>query len=440
MTEFANALVDATPLWTTLLGLSIACVIGWWAVQGVEWAPLLVIASVPIQRALLIGSGDRHLTYTQVWLAAFLAGALLCFVRGGIRLRIDLVTAVFGLLVGLLAMSIVAGPPIGAWSGEIYRWVTPLLFFVFARSYLGPASVRRFGITLSTTAAVCFGWAMWQIIDATGPTSFERNGLMRVFGGFGEPNPFAAFLVFASLALAGIAWSQRCTRIGWIALGGSGLGIAAAVLTQSRGGFVGLAAGLGVFGLGALVLVPRQWRVPSVALAGVGGSAAIIAFVILAPWTVRHEAVTTANWAELEREAHWTAAWAMLKAHPWFGIGAGAFDDGFRQYTTDWRFRIPRGHAHNAYLQLAATAGIGAVVVYLALLAVVCRRLIQQTGNGAWSGIAIGTLAATTGLAFHGVFDYLHVLSLGLLFAGTWACALGVRNKDHQIRERNSSF
>jgi O-antigen ligase len=339
----------------------------------------------------------------------------------------------------LIGMSIVASPPVGSWAGEVYRWFTPLVVFVFARSYLGPTSIRRLGITLTAVSGACFVWSVWQIVDESGPTSFERNGLMRVAGGFGEPNPFAAYLVFSSLVLIGIAWNHRTAVIWWIFAAGAAAGVTTAVLTQSRGGLLGLAAGLGVFAIAALPLIPRSWRLPIVTGTGALAALAVVGFAILAPWDIRHQAVTSANWAERERQAHWTAAWAMIKDRPWFGVGAGAFDERFRDYTTDWRFRIPRGHAHNAYLQMAATVGIPAMVVYLALLAVLGRRLIQRTGEGTGSGIAVGALAATAALAFHGVFDYLHVLSLGLLFAGTWACALGVRNKDHQLRERDSS-
>lgn len=430
MTELAHHLVDMTPLWTTVFGLATALLIGWFAVHGIDWAPILVIASVPIQRALLISAGDRSLTYTQVWLSAFVVGASLCFARGGMRIRIDLVLAVFGLLVSAIGMSVVANPSPGTWVGEVYRWVTPFVFFALARSYFGPSSARHIGITLSALLVGCGGWAAWQIGDAAGPTSFERNGLMRVTGSFGEPNPFAAFLIFSALAVAGLAWHCRREPVGWMFGLSAAIGVGAAVLTQSRGGLLGLVAGLAVFAVAAVPMMPRQWRLPMFRLGGLGAALAVLAVVQIAPWQIRLQDVTSANWAEREREAHWSAAWQLFLAHPWFGVGAGAFNDRFRQYTTDWHFRIPRGHAHNAYLQMAATAGLAATMLYLGLLAITGRRLIQRASDHVWNGIALGTLAATAALAIHGVFDYLHVLSLGLLFAGMWACALGVREKD----------
>jgi O-antigen ligase len=440
MTDPANYLVDLTPFLTTTLGLAIALAIWWWAVEGIDWAPILVIASVPLQRSMLVGFGDRSMTLTQTWLLAFFAGALLCFARGQIRIRLDVVSSLFGLLACSIAFSVVAYPPLRLWAAETYRWVVAAIFFTAARSYFGRSSVHRAALTLGTMMIACCGVAMWQIIAADGPTSFERNGLMRVAGGFGEPNPFAAFLVFASLCLMGLVWTEKGAAHGAFLAGGAAAGVLATVLTQSRGGLIGLAAGIGVLSVAALHLLSPGTRKVVVSAAGVLGALTIIAICVLAPWEIRSQAVSSANWAEREREAHWGAAWHMFRLHSWFGLGAGGFNDSFRVYTTDWHFRIPRGHAHNAYLQMAAEAGIAALLLYILLFATLGRRLIQRSVETGWTGIAIGTLAATLGLAVHGVFDYLHVLSLGLLFSGMWACALGVRDKDRQLRERNRAY
>src|SRR4051794_17226025 len=99
------------------------------AVRGIDWAPLIVVLSVPIQRSILIGTGDHRLTVTQFLLAAFVAGALLRFASGGISIRFDLIAILFGATTSWIALSVVASPPLHAWAGESYRWVTPTIFF-----------------------------------------------------------------------------------------------------------------------------------------------------------------------------------------------------------------------------------------------------------------------------------------------------------------------
>ena len=68
MTDIAHALVDSAPFFLLVLG-AVTALIGFaCAVRGIDWAPILVVMSVPIQRSLLPGFGDHHVTFTQLWL------------------------------------------------------------------------------------------------------------------------------------------------------------------------------------------------------------------------------------------------------------------------------------------------------------------------------------------------------------------------------------
>jgi hypothetical protein len=51
--------------------------------------------------------------------------------------------------------------------------------------------------------------------------------------------------------------------------------------------------------------------------------------------------------------------------------------------------------------------------------------------------LAVGVAAMTVALLVHQLVDYLHVLSLGLLFAGLWAAALPTSIKGESSRELN---
>jgi O-antigen ligase len=130
----------------------------------------------------------------------------------------------------------------------------------------------------------------------------------------------------------------------------------------------------------------------------------------------------------------------MIQDHPVLGTGAGSFSDEFRNYTTEWRFRISQGHAHNAYLQVAAETGITGLVAYLALLATIVWRLLAgaRTMDGRWRCWA--ALAVSVSLMVHGLFDYLHVLSLGIVLSGIWAYGLAGASRGVAPVDHNSSL
>jgi O-antigen ligase len=439
MAELGHFLVQHAWIWATLLGLVYSAVLGRLALRGSDWAPMLVIATVPIQRDILIGRGSAHLTWTQAALAAFFAGALLRYAGGTLRVRLDAPAITFGLVVSVYGLSVAVANDMRLWAAESYRWAVAAAFMIIARSYFSSESARRLCCVLVVGAVATGVWAGIQVAVAEGPASFERSGLMRAYGGFGEPNPFAACVwaitlpIVAFVAFAG--WASTRVRVG--AGAGAAIGVAALALTQSRGGFLGAAAGAGLIGLVALLRAR-----PRVRLGGLVAGSAVIAVVALfvvhlAPWSEIGAVTTPVNWADQERTAHWAAAVAMVEGNPVLGVGAGQFSEHYRDATRFWRFRISRGHAHNAYLQVAAEVGLAGLLAYASLLCAVLGSLIGRLKASRTDWLAVGVAAMTVALLVHQLVDYLHVLSLGLLFAGLWAAALPTSIKGESSRELN---
>ncbi|MER3437067.1 MAG: hypothetical protein C4346_05400 [Chloroflexota bacterium] len=147
--------------------------------------------------------------------------------------------------------------------------------------------------------------------------------------------------------------------------------------------------------------------------------------------------ITVGNFASLERAAHWRAAIAMAERNPVLGVGAGNFNARYREMTTVWRFRIPRGHAHNAYLQALAQAGVLGLLAYLVLLGTVLRTIwgkLRHAEPGVDRALIIGAAGVTAAVAVHNLVEYLHVLSLGLQLAVVWA--LAASRPSHEARPR----
>jgi O-antigen ligase len=312
-------------------------------------------------------------------------------------------------------------------------------FLIFARSYFTRESSLRLVIVLIAGIAMAGLWAFVQVAFEQGPSSFVRRGLMRAHGAFGEPNPFGAFAWAITLPVIAYAVLHRESRAGlrWAcALAGVG-GMVVLALTQSRGGVLGALGGLAVI---AFMLIARRRErtlLTGTIAVSLVAAAGIAVVVVAEPWSEMDQATTPANWANQERTAHWAAASEMIKQNPVSGVGAGGFGDHYRDATRFWRFRISQGHAHNAYLQVAAEIGLPGLLAYGLLLASILGSLIRRSLDLDQRWLAVGVAAVTVALVIHQLVDFLHVLSLGVLFAGLWAAALPAGNKGIPSREHN---
>ena len=135
---------------------------------------------------------------------------------------------------------------------------------------------------------------------------------------------------------------------------------------------------------------------------------------------------TSANFAVVERLAHWQAAAEMAAAHPWLGVGLGNYAAAYERYRLV-RWPLALGHAHNFYLNLAAETGLPGLLIFVALLLAAAQQgwRTLRSASGWQRALALGILAAGAHLAAHSVVDnlfvnnvHLHVASLlGMLAA-----------------------
>jgi O-antigen ligase len=202
----------------------------------------------------------------------------------------------------------------------------------------------------------------------------------------------------------------------------------ALVFSWSRGAWLGALAAIVVM---AAALPRRVWL-------GVGGVAIALAVSLSANtigllpdairsrltdftqqaqvFDVRGQGITDANYAVLERLAHWQAAGEMIRYHPWTGVGFSNYESVYSQYAL-WNWPIALGHAHNIYLNVAAELGMPGLLAYLFLWGAIfwqtARALRRRSG---WErGLALGLMGAWTHLSVHHVFDNLYVNNTHLL-------------------------
>lgn len=195
----------------------------------------------------------------------------------------------------------------------------------------------------------------------------------RGIGGFlGDENDFALTLnMFIPFSFfMAMEAKEKSKRILFLII--TGVFLVCVVLTDSRGGFVGLVA----VGLYCWFRSPR--KVVSTLAIGL----LIFAIFYFAPgkyWeriqTIQDEAQGTAvglnEGTGLERIYSWKAGWRMFLDNPVFGVGPGNFNWNFQTYEPPEGFggRLHGGRAaHSLYFTLIPELGIVGVVIFLLML------------------------------------------------------------------------
>jgi putative inorganic carbon (HCO3(-)) transporter len=233
-----------------------------------------------------------------------------------------------------------------------------------------------------------------------------------------------AWLLLPAVALT--AWS-RDRRLQTLAGGAAALLALALLLSQSRGAWLGAAAGL--------VAMPalryrRGWIVPAIAL-GVGVVVALAAGpgqimqTILPPSAAEEVTINTLP----GRMELWTRALAMLHDFGVAGAGPGQFEQLVMVLYPPFFTGLLGGfqHAHNLYLQTAVDFGVPGLVALVALLLGMSASIVAATrrwpgqapGSLPLAALAVGVFGSLLALAVHGMVDAPHVAPRGyaLIFA-----------------------
>lgn len=419
---------------------------------------LLIVPAVPFGSLRQIRVGVMNVGLAEVLVALVLAAWLARLVaRREIRWQWPPLALPLLAFLGVLLLSSLAALSLPHSLKEMLKWVEVLGLYVMVANELDERWTRLLVIVVLGTGALAALQGIYQFLFQVGPEGFVLFGrFMRAYGAFEQPNPYAGYLgltlpVALGLVIAVLLPVAGRARGWWLAwAGGCGaLMLVALVMSWSRGAWLGVAAAVGAI---SLAVVVRRGRVAVLlVLAGL-----VVAYVVLAgglsrlppalverfsdltPYVglsdVRGAEVTDANFAVLERMAHWQSALAMWTDHPWLGVGIGNYEPAYGRYALpQWPDAL--GHAHNYYLNIAAEAGLLGLAAYLLLWGAALLgawRATQRARGAAW-GVALGILGIVVHLGVHHVFDNLFVhgmyLHLGLLL-GTVPALMSSKDRD----------
>jgi len=415
--------------------------------------PVLLAFAVPWTSGFSATIGGFPLTYTDAVIGVLVAAWL---VRWNIH-RLPLFSTFLWIpyllaFLAAIALSATQASDQHAALRELVKWVEVAGVYVATA-----AAVRtRRDLALVLTALLVAGVSQAilgfvQVVTDQGPAAFQHGLVLRAYGSFDQPNPYAGFLNMMLAPAVALALFARRPDVRWASGAGAALMLTAIFLSQSRGAFLAT-----VVGMSCLIAIGsargQRWTL--------GGVFAAIGVAWGSPYGLVSQGpvdrvlsamglsgvsfgnVTDANFSAVERAAHWLTGVREFSLHPFLGVGIGNYASAYPAlHPRGWY--DPLSHAHNYYINIAAEAGILGLTTYLFVTAsavwysyVLARRAEQDLCRCAALGV-LGALATTD---FHNLFDVLYVhgmagmigLLMGLVPA---AAALEVFNRCGSLKE-----
>jgi O-antigen ligase len=367
----ANGELNTAMAGGALLGFALTALVaaGW-----VE-ATLLVAVSLPLP-ALYSTESLRIATAAPVTAAVIGAWMLGLGVSGrrAVLGRLP-VRSLLGLSAALLLATLTASYPLTS-VRELFNFALLFLFLLVATESFSRerAAAQRAADALVTVGAICGVLAvleMVQIIPGEFPrydTAFNRAAL-----GFGQPNGLGLFFaVIMPLALHRLRTAEdaAASAIALLAIGCLAAGL---IATFSRGSWLATLAGAGA------LLFTGDRRIVLRFFAGV---IAVVVLADIATGGAMRDTVerTIGDWVIEQRAALMLAGVVMFMAYPLTGVGPGGYAESLDRFGPQipqlWDY-LPT--PHNAYVQMAAEAGIVGLIAFVLFLAVTLVIQVRRT-------------------------------------------------------------
>lgn len=397
-----------------------------------------LIAAVPFGSWFPIPLSVGNLTAVDLLVAVVLAlwFARMIAIDRAIRIHLPPLTLPFVLFLFAALLSTTAATSLQYAAKEFAKWFEMFAVYLVVANTLDRARIMRVLAVslLAGTAEAAIG--IYQFVFRVGPEGFSLFGrFMRAYGTFEQPNPYAGYLgllipvalgILVGLVPFGLArwreWTKANLLLGGMAAVSLVAMLAALLMSWSRGAWLGVGAAL----VAVLVVTSRRAFVLSVMTAFVLTFVILLSSINIIPsavaerfsgigdyfgvFDVRGVKVDDANFAIVERMAHWQVAAEMWVDYPLLGVGFGNYAVVYPEYALPG-WSDPLGHAHNYYLNVAAESGSIGLVAYLVLWAVAAWQAWRavRSARGVAQGIAAGLLGMIIALSVHNVFDNLFV-------------------------------
>ncbi len=273
------------------------------------------------------------------------------------------------------------------------EWV-PFVFFLLCVNHVVDARRGRMLLVLVGAATVSAVYGLSQ--------SVRYGADFRITGSLSHYMTFAGVIMLIELRLvAQLLFDRRGARDAWLAVSALVL-FAALLMTQTRGAWLGLLAGL------VLLAWFRDKRV----LLALPVLALLV--VLVAPQPVRARVLSyldPRDITKIERFYLWQAGWNIFLDHPALGSGPGSVKTLYPDYRhPDDPSRRRYTHFHSNVVQLAAERGALGLAAWLWIWIAYFRRGSQGLGDlpPPSRAAALGGSAAVVAFLVAGLTEYTH--------------------------------
>jgi putative inorganic carbon (HCO3(-)) transporter len=311
--------------------------------------------------------------------------------------------------------------PINVWTSvlpditlpAIYRLLTGLALYYVIVNWVTTTDRLRWLSQLTVISGLLLALAALISVQWTAEGELFRvfallyNRLPLLMSDAVNPNVMAgALVILFPLALALSLFGGR--QFSWPLLvlvsAGAVLMLAVLILTQSRGGWMGLAASLII-----ITLLRWRWGKWLVLVAATSG---MVVIRWLGAVSVLNALMLNNTLGGLDTRLEvWSRALYMIEDFPITGIGMGLFQEVAGVLYPFFTVSRDVPHAHNLFLQVAVDMGIPGLIAWLAIwmLAILgawqIYRYGRSTGNRVLAGLGAGLLGSQIALAVHGTVD-----------------------------------
>ena len=309
----------------------------------------------------------------------------------------------------------------------IFLYASRIINFKFSIRVLKSAILT--GLILST----------YGIMQITGRDFVKwDNPYNSMISTVGNPNFASAILAILSLlAFFSLFTKQISFLYKLIALSMILMSLTAIIKSQSRQGLLVILFAI-MFFLSVYIYVSRpKYRYIAVAASGFVSTLAILGMLQIGPLVsvLYKESVSI-------RGYYWRAGIEMFKENPLTGVGMDRFGAYFKQfrevdYPLNYGYDITTTNAHNVFIQIFATAGVFAGLLYLVLLAHVFRSGLKLVKNSEGDNLKISLALLSAWIGFQAQslisIDSIGVAVWGWLFGGSILGLASTMEKDKQI-------
>lgn len=287
-------------------------------------------------------------------------------------------------------------------------------YAVIANTLTTTAKWRAAVVTFALSALMIalFGIVQNFTMDATtqswvDPEMFEDIKI-RVYATFDNPNVLGQyFIITIPIIFSLFVFSKKFTqKVVWLSV--FAVCFLCLLYTWSRGAWVGVVLGIGVF----LLIRDRRWIVLLIL--------AILAMPFVLPESIMNRLLSIGNTGDSStayRVSVWIASARMALDYWMSGVGYGsdAFAAVYSSYALNGAGYAL--HSHNFYIQFIADVGIGGLIAYILIVLTAYREISAVKNNQMIKTVSFALAGTLTGYLFQGVAESLwYNMRMSLMF------------------------